>query len=558
MGSGTAFAGPHATTCEQLLAVALPDTLLTIAQTVPAGTFQPPTGAAQQDLPEFCRVAGEIRNHPTSRITFEVWMPTQISNHRFVQVGNGGFAGTIQYGAMATRLREGYATASTDDGTSAPPGVPASQRLTLLGDFERLYDFKGRAVTLTAGVAKSLYTRFYAGNPRYSYFTGGSTGGLEALAVVQRIGRSFDGVSAGCPANNSAGLFTQAIWTSQNYQKISSKVALIHDAALAACDTVGDGVVDGVIGNPEACHFDPRVLQCKAEDGPGCLMPDQVEAARLIYKGPVNPATGTKTGEEYAPGMPHGSELVWNGSTGQASSASRPWYGMVLQGTLDFDLTTIDFRNDVARALELTKPYGAQVTNPDISEFRNHGGKLLLWAGWNDPLWSQGNLVRYYKQVVAEADQGPKGPKDRHNRSEPWNVPELERDTLVRTQKFARLFMAPGTGHCGGGDGPNSFDTFVPLVDWVERGRAPDQIIATKFVNNQASQGVDRTRPLCPYPANAVWNGKDDPNLATSFRCVSPRLGGGKHDGPHGDHDHGHGDHGHGDHDHGGKAPHRH
>lgn len=530
---GSAHAGSARPTCEQLLAEPLQDTLITVAQVVPAGTFQPPTGGAQQNLPEFCRIAGEIHNHPTSRIMFEVWMPTQIANNRFIQVGNGGFAGSIQYGAMATRLREGYATASTDDGTTAPPGVPASQRLTLLGDFERLYDFKGRAVTLTAGVAKSLFKRYYGGRPRFSYFTGGSTGGLEALAVVQRIGRSFDGVSAGCPANNSAGLFTQAIWTSRNYQKISTKLALIHDAALAACDTVGDGVVDGVIGNPEACRFDPVVLQCPAEDGPGCLTAEQVDAARQIYRGPVNPATGTKTGEEYAPGMPRGSELVWNGSPGQANGASRPWYGMVLQGTLEYDLSTFDFGADVARALELTTPYGAQVTNPDISDFTGHGGKLILWAGWNDPLWSQGNIVRYYKQVVAEADRG------RHDRHEGkhWRVPELERGALARTQRSARLFMAPGTGHCGGGDGPNSFDTFAPLVEWVESGKAPDQIIATKFVNNQSSQGVDRTRPLCPYPANAIWDGKGDPKVAASFRCVSPRLKDDRHDHHHDKHD---------------------
>jgi feruloyl esterase len=531
LGSWSASADARKPTCEGLLTEPLRDTFITAAQVVPAGTFTPPTGAAQQNLPEFCRVAGEIRNHPTSRIMFEVWLPTQVANKRFVQVGNGGFAGTIQYGAMATRLREGYATASTDDGTSAAPGVPANQRLTFLGDFERLYDFKGRAVTLTAGVARKLYQAYYGNHPRYSYFTGGSSGGLEALAVVQRIGSAFDGVSAGCPANNSAGLFTQAIWTSQNYQKISTKLALIHDAALAECDTTGDGVADGVIGNPEACRFDPGVLQCSGADAPTCLTAEQVDAVRKIYRGPVNPATGTKTGEEYAPGMPRGSELVWNGSVGQANGASQPWYGMVLNGTLTFDLASFDYENDVARALYLTKPYGAQVTDPDISRFRESGGKLLLWAGWNDPLWSQRNIVQYYRQVVAEGDH-----KHRHHDGWPrrWKVPELERDTLQRAQKYTRLFMAPGMGHCGGGDGPNSFDTFVPLVEWVERNKAPAMIVATRFVNNQASQGVDRTRPLCPYPANAVWDGKGDPTLAESFRCVSPRLDDDHH------HHHGH------------------
>jgi feruloyl esterase len=527
---------PKPPTCESLRLASLQDTLITTAEVVPAGTFTPPTGAAQQNLPEFCRIAGQIRNHPTSRIMFEVWLPTTIPNKRFVQVGNGGFAGSIQYGAMATRLREGYATASTDDGTTAPPGVPANQRLTFLGDFERLYDFKGRAVTLTADVAQTLFEKFYGKDPKYSYFTGCSTGGLEALAVAQRIGSKFDGISAGSPANNSAGLFTQAIWTSQNYQQISTKLGLIHEAALAACDNVGDGINDGVIGNPEHCHFDPGVLQCAAGDAPTCLTPDQVAAARKIYRGPVNPATGTKTGEEYAPGMPRGSELQWNAAPGQASGASQPWYGMVLQGTLTFDLNAFDFENDVAQALYLTKPYGAQVTNPDLSRFKHHGGKMLMWAGWNDQLWSERNLVNYYKQVVAEERHGPHG---RPDSAAPYHVPALDPRALEETQRYARLFMAPGVGHCGGGEGPNNFDTFPPLVDWVERGKAPKQILATKFVNNQASQGVEAVRPICAYPAVARWDGRGDPALAESFKCVAPPLGDHHAPGPgHHGHDH--------------------
>jgi feruloyl esterase len=504
-----------AVNCESMAAVYMPDTVITLAQLVPAGTFQPPTGAAQQNLPEFCRIAGRIQNHPTSRIMFEVWLPTQGPNQRLVQVGNGGFAGNIQYGAMATRLREGYATASTDDGTSAAPGVPANQRLTFLGDFERLYDFKGRAVTLTAVNAKTLFRTFYGLAPAYTYFTGCSSGGLEGLAAVQRIGEEFDGVSAGSPANNSAGLFTQAIWTYKYYQKISTKLQLVHDAALAACDTVGDGVQDGVIGDPQRCRFDPRKLLCQAADGPDCLTAEQVDAVRKIYEGPVHPRNGRKTGEQYAPGMPRGSELTWSGSQGQALGASQPWYGMVLHNTLTFDLTTFNFDTDVERALKLTLPYGAQVTNPDLSAFRDHGGKLLLWAGWNDPLWSQQNIVDYYDAVVAMNAKN----HHVHRRWDSWPPAS----PVDRTRRFARLFMGPGMGHCGGGDGPNVFDTFAPLVQWVESGTAPDKIIATKYINNQPAQGIAQTRPLCAYPEVARWTGRGDPNSADNFVCTRHR-----------------------------------
>jgi len=358
-----------------------------------------------------------------------------------------------------------------------------------------------------------LFRTFYGLAPAYTYFTGCSTGGLEALAAVQRIGEEFDGVSAGSPANNSAGLFTQAIWTYKYYQKISTKLQLVHDAALAACDTVGDGVQDGVIGDPLQCRFDPRELLCKAADAPDCLTAEQVDAVRKIYEGPVDPHNGRKTGEQYAPGMPRGSELVWNASQGQALGASQPWYGMVLQNTLTFDLTTFNFDTDVDRALKLTLPYGAQFTNRDISTFRDHGGKLVLWAGWNDPLWSEQNLVEYYDNVVAmnARDLGYPLPNA--------NPPSPPASPLDRTRRFARLFMGPGVGHCGGGDGPNVFDTFAPLVQWVEGGVAPEKIVATKYVNNQPSQGVAQTRPLCAYPEVARWTGQGDPNSADNFIC---------------------------------------
>lgn len=476
---------------------------LTSSEIVPAGAFQPPTGAVLQDLPEFCRVSGAIQNHPSSRIKFEVWLPTKNANARFIQVGNNGFGGTIQYAAMAPRLREGYATASTDDGTSAAPGVAAADRLTFIADLERLFDFKGRAVTLTTTTAKALYGRFYEAGPVYSYFTGCSTGGLEALAVAQRMGDQFNGISAGSPANNSAGLFTQAIWNHRNYQKIASKIELIHSAAMAACDAKGDGVADGVIGNPEACSFDPAMLQCVGAETATCLTPEQVVATRNIYMGPIDPRTGTKTGEQYAPGMPRGSERVWNQSEGQALNAAQPWYGMLLHGKLTFDLQQFDYGADVQRALDMTIPFGAQATNSDLSQFKSKGGKLLMWAGWNDPLWSHGNLINYYKQVAARTSAADAA------------------TAMTQAQQFARLFMGPGVGHCGGGDGPNVFDVLTPLVEWVEKGKAPDKIVATKNVNNQAAQGVQRTRPICSYPLVAKWTGVGNPDLADNYLCQS-------------------------------------
>jgi feruloyl esterase len=498
--------------CADLQSVQLPQTTLSV-ETVETGMFTPPEGdarpggpppAAITDLPAFCRVSGRIRNHPTSNINFEMWLPTQNANQRFAQVGNGGFAGTINYRALAVRARAGYAAISTDDGTA-----PSSDK-SFLADLERVADFKGRAVTLTTERGKALFEKFYGRRPQYSYFTGGSTGGLEALAVVQRIPAQFDGVSAGCPAFNSAGLFTQALWTFKYMQPVEDKLPMIHAAALAACD-MDDGVKDGNIGSPLKCGFDPGTLACRPGADPGsCLTADQVQAVRHIYQGPVNPATGTKTGEEYAPGMVPGSELAWTGSRNQAINTAQPWYGAMLYGTPTFDLTRFDFGADVQKALAKTKPYGVQVTNSDLSEFRNSGGKLLIYAGWNDPLWSQADIVRYYREVVAR--QGGSSALSQ----------EPDPRALEETKRFARLFMAPGMGHCGGGDGPNVFDDFGALVNWVEKGQAPDTLFATKYVSNQPAQGVERTRPLCTYPLIARWNGTGDPMRGENFSCVVP------------------------------------
>jgi feruloyl esterase len=497
IGLGMAFGATTAAAveCGALANFNAPDVLITSAELVSSGTFAPPTGDPITGLPEFCRVQGRLLPHPTSRIKFEVWLPTDSANHRFLQVGNGGFAGNIRFTDLAAGVREGYATASTDDGTSPAPGVEKGDMLTFLGDLDRVADFKGGATTMTTHVAKDIFQLFYEMSPVYSYFTGGSTGGLEALAAVQRTGGEFNGVAAGCPANNSAGLFTQAIWTYRNYQKIGDKVGLIHDAALAACDKSSDGVADGVIGNPGSCSFDPAVLMCTSGDGKDCLTAEQVDAAKAIYAGPVNPSTGTKTGEQYAPGMPIGSEMVWPASEGQALNVSQGWYGMLLNGTLDFDLDTFDFGTDVAKALQISEPHGAQVTDPDLSAFRDRGGKLILYAGWNDPLWSEANLVHYYEQVIGRTG------------------------SLADTQSFARLFMVPGMGHCGGGDGVNQFGKAWPdLVNWVENGVPPESIKGSRVVDG----ATEYTRPLCPYPSVARYSGSGDEKDAANFACVGP------------------------------------
>ncbi len=483
--------------CERLAARSLPDTTITTAEAVTAGTFTPAGSTnAITGLPPFCRVAGVIAPTRESRILFEVWMPLDKWNGKLAGVGNGGWAGSISFGAMGDQLRRGYATASTNTGHEAAPGL--NQARFALGQPEQLIDFAYRSHHETAVKARNLVQAFYGRPAERAYFIGCSSGGYEGLMEAQRFPADYDGIVAGAPANNwtrlMAGDFdgVLAVLKDPASQLPAPALGLLHRAALAACDN-RDGVADGVIEDPRRCPFDPGALVCAADQAPPtCLTKPQAEAARRVYRGLTDP----KSGAQLYPGLAPGSEPFWpHRDPANPFPIPLSHYKWLVFSNPDWDWRSFDFNDaeDYAAHVKAEAKLAPilNATSPDLEAFRERGGKLLQYHGWNDQLISPQNSIDYYQSVLKFFG------------------------SAAAVDGFYRLFMAPGMAHCSGGTGSNSFDMQAALEQWVERGVAPDRITATRSTNGI----VDRSRPLCKFPATAVYSGRGDTNDAANFTC---------------------------------------
>src|SRR5947208_4555408 len=258
--------------CEKLASLALPNTTITVAQSVAAGEFKPPAGPAVpfENLPAFCRVAATLTPSKDSDIKIEVWLPVSGWNGKFQAVGNGGWSGAVSLGALASAVRRGYAAASTDTGHS---GGSAS---FALGHPEKLVDFAWRAVHEMTVQAKAIVSAYYGSGPKFSYWNGCSSGGKQGLKEAQRFPKDYDGIIAGAPANYWTHLMAGDLWPAHATHKDPAsyippeKYQLIHRAALEACDAL-DGVKDGLLEDPTRCNFDAKTLLCAGEDTSACL-----------------------------------------------------------------------------------------------------------------------------------------------------------------------------------------------------------------------------------------------------------------------------------------------
>jgi tannase/feruloyl esterase len=488
--SPKAWHGASAASCEELSSMPIPGVTVTLAQSVPAGGFGNAQGQAQSEaartLPAFCRVAATLRPSNDSDIKMEVWLPVANWNGKFQAVGNGAFSGSLPYPAMTTALARGYAVGGTDTGHS---GGSASFGL---GHPEKVVDFGWRAVHEMTVTSKKIVQRVYAAAPKFAYWNGCSAGGRQAMTEAQRFPDDFDGIIAGSPGLDWTSRAAQAVRIAQRLEshpenRLSAEHRqLLHKAVLDTCDA-NDGVKDGVIENPVACSFDPGKLQCASGDANNCLTAAEVETARQMYASPKNP----KSGREIT-GLARGSELGWTdlGWTASARATGLDQFRYLIFQDPNWNIQQFRFDTDIVRAEE--RDAGTiNALDTNLRPFLARGGKLIQYHGWNDPQISPGNSVQYYERVVAA----------------------LGGSSTV--QRGYRLFMAPGMAHCGGGDGPNSFDMLAALERWVEQGQAPDQIMASRTRDGR----VERTRPLCPYPQTAVYKGRGSPDDAANFVC---------------------------------------
>jgi len=479
----------HAATCESLSSLKLPDAMVTSAQLVAAGTFTQPggRGGANQfaDLPAFCRVGATLAPTKESDIKIEVWLPASGWNGKFQAVGNGGWNGNIDTGALANGVRRGYATASTDTGHTGGGGPWMANR-------EKLIDYGHRAVHEMTVKAKAIVNAFYESQPRFSYFNGCSAGGRQGLMAAQRYPDDFDGIVAGAPVLSPTARATLAVAVAQNLRKTDAsfipqtKYAAINGAALDACDAL-DGATDRLIENPKACKFDPAVLACKEADSDACLTPAQVEAARAMYAPLVNP----RTKETVSPGLAIGSESGWGTYGGQNpfGIATQMFQFMVFNDP-KWDYKTLNFDAHMD-AVKKAEAGAMNAQDPNLKPFFASNGRLIQYHGWADPQVSAMTSTDYYDRVITSMG-GANAVKNNH-----------------------RLFMVPGMAHCGGGIGTATFDMLAALEQWVEQGKVPDMISASRTVQGK----VDRTRPLCPYPQQASYKGSGDVNDAANFVC---------------------------------------
>ncbi|KAI5478000.1 feruloyl esterase-like protein [Pseudohyphozyma bogoriensis] len=445
------------------------------------------------DLDPFCRVQLWITTNATTGngAVSELWLPDDW-NSRLLGVGNGGWSGGVVYSSLSyDGANRGFATFSTNTGHNSS---------TLDGtwgydDPNAIIDFGWRAMHMTVVAAKNLTEQYYGDAAKKNYYLGCSTAGRQGIKEMSRFPSDFDGVVIGSPANEMAGLQAWSLRQDLAVLPVNSSQwipastwELIHAEALKQCDGI-DGVLDGVISDPRDCHFRPEALTCRpGQNASTCLNVDQINALRTVY-------TDYYEGDEY---YEVGGELLYaNGLVGTSPfSISTNYYQDFILNDTTWDFTTLNY-STIQKGYEIN-PGNMDTTSRDLLPFFDRGGKLLHYVGWSDQLIAPGNSLRFYEDVAA------------------YTLANSEYDV---DDKY-RLFTVPGMGHCNGGSGANGFggEVLMAMVDWIEQDSTPEYLVATKYVNDNATLGTAFTRKLCPYPLRGTYAGGDNTTY-TSFDC---------------------------------------
>ena len=524
--SGPASSSPASASsaaCAALAKLSLPHTRIDSAAIVAAGAFSLhivgrtiPDPEGYKRLPAFCRVTATLTPSADSDIKIEVWLPVAGWNSKFRGQGNGGFAGEIDYDHLAWAVAQGYATGGTDTGHTGG-GTDASWAL---GHPEKVVDFGNRAVHEMTLASKAITAAYYHSTPRRSYFASCSDGGREALMEAQRFPSDYDGILAGAPANNWTHLLTNAAHNAQTFALDPAafippaKLPAIAAAVADACDA-SDGVKDGILNDPRQCRFDPSVMLCKQGDTGTCLTAPQVAAMKSLYAG-AHDASGKLVFPGYLPGSEVGPNGWTSWITGTAPGKSlmtafgSGYFSDMVYADPKWDLKSFNVDQGLKDALQKTAQ-ALDSTDPNLKPFLSRGGKLILYHGWNDPAISALNTIDYYQNAIAVTGQS-------------------------QIQSSVRLYMAPGVQHCFLGPGADTFgqygwdpddstndprhSLYSALEQWVEKGAAPDKVIATRYAGEGASRHPVMTRPLCPYPQLPRYKGAGDPNNESSFTCA--------------------------------------
>ena len=470
-------------------------------------------------LPAFCRVSLMATPTADSEIPIEVWLPVKGWNGKFRGQGNGGFAGQTDYGGLAVAVTQGYASGGTDTG-HVDKGIDAAWAF---GHPEKVIDYGYRAIHEMTVKSKAVIEAYYGSGAKHYYFASCSDGGREALMEVQRYPDDYDGVAAGAPANNWTGLLTNALRNMQAMEADpasyipASKLPAIDAAVREACDAL-DGVTDGVLNDPRACRFKPSTMICRGAETNSCLTAKQARTLEVLYTGSRD-AAGKLIFPGYLPGSETGPGGWGPWITGDALGKSMlhafafEYFTNMVYEKKDWNYKEAVI-SDAYKAAVAKTSRALDANDPNLKPFAAHGGKLILYHGWNDAAISALNTVNYYNDVLKTV-----GRKE--------------------TDSFVRLFMVPGMQHCDFGPGATHIDQWgmppaaVPddaqhdvnlaLEAWVEMGQAPESMTAAKYSSTDASSKLVMTRPICAYPLIAKYKGSGDTNEAANFACVKEK-----------------------------------
>jgi feruloyl esterase len=510
----TAEAGRQA--CSQIQKLSVAQTEIVQAAVVEAGKLvleQAGNDPIYSTLPAFCRVVAVSRPTADSNIKIEVWLPLAGWNGKFIGQGNGGFAGSIGYRGLAAAVLSGSASGGTDAGHTGG----ATDSDWALGHPEKVIDFGYRAVHAMTELSKAVVQAFYSSAAQHNYFTSCSDGGREALMEAQRFPGDYDGILAGAPAYNWTSLLSRAgemnrtlLAKPESYLP-ASKIPAISKAVLVACQREEPGPF---LADPRTCQFKPAMMLCKGAESDSCLTQAQADSLKALYAG-----SSLHDGTLVYHGLLPGGELGGNGWPGwitgdkagssAMSAYSEGYFRNMVYSNANWDPKSFDLDRDLKVAQEKTAS-AVDAVNPDLTAFKARGGKLILYHGWNDAAISALGTIDYYNSVVEKVGR-------------------------PQTEEFVRLFLVPGMQHCAGGPGPADFGQWDPssdpalndaahnittaLEDWVEKGTAPEQVIA-RGSYDVAGKKVSFAEPICAYPKAAAYKGSGDLKDAASYACV--------------------------------------
>jgi feruloyl esterase len=481
----TLLAAAPVRTCESLASVTLPNTTIESAVVDTAN-------------PGLCRVVATT-THPPAGDKVRIWIaiPTANWNGRFLGTGGGGFSGGNATGVNQPAAL-GFAAGATDtghEGGSAAFALDASGKL----NWQAIRDFAHVGIHEMTVTGKALTQALYGVAPRRSYFNGCSTGGRQGLMEAQRYPDDYDGIAAAAPAVNWSNLMMQSLWGTMLMHTASNpipscKLAAATAAAVSACDAI-DGVKDGVIESPPQCTFDPKTLVGTSAGECGAFTQADADIIGRIWQGPTR-----EDGSHLWYGQSKGADLGALAASRGTPLALQPfmfandWLRYYLTENPQFDWTTMTPASYQRLWEQSAEEYGLVIgtDNPDLTGFRDRGGRAIVWHGWADQLITAEGTIDYYTRV------------------------QQRMGGAAKTSEFVRLYLAPGVGHCGGGPGPAPTGVLDALLSWVEDGKAPETLTA---VRRDQTGAVTRSRPLCQYPLVAKYKGSGSTDDAANFVC---------------------------------------